>query len=242
MLIVPALDIRFADRLLHTGCIQFDIADAELLRRHKLIFMLLVVVANLFRRHALLRRQGVDVDRHFTHQTLLSDQRCQRVRFVTQHKIRTGNGLDQLLSGQLLTQRFRILIGGEAQVADRAKVFRIIKLTVGLESGLGEDCLFDLVIANRQANIFRVLVEQLLINQLRQRLLADLLHVAFIACQLRELLAQHLLLTRTFAAKSTFKLSTADFLTVHFRGVITVTARQITAYAGEDEGKDDQTQ
>jgi hypothetical protein len=28
-----------------------------------------------------------------------------------QHKIGTGNGVDQLLSGQLVTQRLRVLIG-----------------------------------------------------------------------------------------------------------------------------------
>jgi hypothetical protein len=51
------------------------------------------------------------IDGRFTHNALLRHQRSQLVGFAFEHKIGTRNGIDQLLSGQLVTQRLRVLIG-----------------------------------------------------------------------------------------------------------------------------------
>ena len=99
MLVIVRLDIVVRDVLAHCCCIQLDVADAELFRRHELPFVLLVVAGNFLIAHLLFCRQGVDVDSRFTDQALLGYQCRQLVGFARQHEVGTGYGVNQLLSG-----------------------------------------------------------------------------------------------------------------------------------------------
>ncbi len=73
MLVIIGLNIRIADRRLHRRGIQLDIAYAELFRRHKADFILIVVAGHFLIGHLLLRRQRVDINNGFTHHALLRD-------------------------------------------------------------------------------------------------------------------------------------------------------------------------
>ena len=103
MLVIVRLNISIAGRLLHSSSIQLDVAHAELFRRHKVVFILLVVAGNFLLGNRLLRGQCVNVNRRLAHDPLLCDQRRQFVRFAFQHKVRTGNAVNQLLGSKLIT-------------------------------------------------------------------------------------------------------------------------------------------
>ncbi len=242
MLVVPALNVGVADAGLHAGGIHFDVADAELFRRHKVVFVLLIVLRDLVGRRALLRRQRVDVNRRLTDIALLRHQIHQLAGFAFKHKVGIGDGVDQLLGRQLLTQRFRVAIGGKAHAAQQSVIFRVVELAVGLERLLGENRLLDLIVANRNVEVVDVLIEQRLVHQLRQRLLTHLLHEAVVAGKLRELIAQHLLLAAALAVERLIELRAADFLSVDFSGVIAAAADKVVANAGQHEGEDNQPQ
>ena len=242
MLIVVALDIRIANRLLHRCGIQLDVTHAELFRRHEIVFVLFVVAGNLLFGHRLLRRQRVNIDSRFTHHALLSYQCRQLVGFTFQHKIGTGNTVNQLLGSELVTQRLGVLIGGHPHLVEDTVIAAVIKFAVNLEGWGRENRLFNLLITDTQFQLTSVLIQQRLVDQTIQHLLTQGFHIAFIRCQLGVLIAQLLLHAITLAVEGVLELPTADFLVIHFCGVVIASANQVTTHAGQYERHDNDTE
>ncbi|MNN43189.1 hypothetical protein D3C81_1574130 [compost metagenome] len=134
MLVIIRLNIRIAGCFLHSCSIQLDVAHTELLRHHKVVFILLVVAGNFLLGNRLFRCKCVDVNSRFTHDTLLCNQRRQFVRFTLQHELCPGYAVDQLLGGELVTQRLSILVCGHPHLIYNCVIAVVIKFTVNLES------------------------------------------------------------------------------------------------------------
>ena len=242
MLVVVRLDFRVRRAFLQRSRIQLDVAHAELFRRNKGILVLLVPGVNVSVAHLLFRRQGVNINGRFTYNALLRHQRSQFIRFAFEHEIGANNGIDELLGGQLVTQRLRVLIGRHPHLVDDAVVTRVVEFTVRLEGLRGEDGFFHLLIANAKAEFFGILIQQRFVDKTVQRLLTQGLHIPFVCCQFRELVAQLLLHTVTFTGKSILELAAADLLAIHFCGIVRATANKVTAHAGQYERHDNDTE
>ncbi len=117
----------------------------------------------------------------------------------------------------------------------------VIEFAVILESRGGENGFLNLIVADAQTDFTGILIQQCFVDETVQRLLAQVFHVPFIRRQFRELIAQLLLHAVTFTRKSILKLPTADFLVVHFCGVVCTTANQVSAHAGQNERHDNDT-
>ncbi|MNC45430.1 hypothetical protein D3C75_943930 [compost metagenome] len=118
----------------------------------------------------------------------------------------------------------RILICAKARTVNQVEIFGVVELAVSLEIGFLTDGIFHLIVTGTQAQRLRVLVQQRLVDQLRQHLLAHLLHITFVASHGRETVAQFLLHTATFTLESLFQLGTFDHLAIYFRSVIAGTS------------------
>ncbi len=142
----------------------------------------------------------------------------------------------------MITQRLGILVWRHAHVIDDGGITGVIEFAVRLEGGFFKNRLFDLFVADAEAKFFRILIKQRLIDHARQHLLAHGFDVVFIGSQFRVLIAKLLLLTITLAGDRIFKLAAANLFAVHFCGVITVTANQVAAHAGQYERHDNDTE
>ena len=97
MFIVPGLDLFIAGVFVHGSGIKFDVANTELFRRDKAVFVLLIETVNFAIAHRLFGGKSININRRFTYDTLLRNQRCQLIGFVSQHEIGADHGVDQLL-------------------------------------------------------------------------------------------------------------------------------------------------
>ena len=204
--------------------------------------MLLVVAGHFLVRHRLLRCKGINVNRGFADDALLSDQRRQLIRLAFEHEIGTRDAADKLLRSQLVTQGLRILVSSHPHLIDNRVVAVVIKLAIDLECRRGENGLLHLFIADAQFEFAGILVKQRFINQTIERLLAQGFHVTFVCRELRVLVAQLLLHAITFAVERILKLPTADFLVIHFSGVVVASANQVTTHAGQNERHDNDSE
>ena len=242
MLVIIRLNISIAGGFLHCCSVQLDIAHTELFRRHKVVFILLVVAGNFLLGNRLLRGQCVNVNRRFTHDTLLCNQCSQFVRFTLQHEVGPGNAVDQLLRGELVTQCLSVLIGGHAHLIHNCVVAVVIKFAVNLESRCGENSLLNLIVANVELKLTGVLIQQRFVHKTIQHLLTQRFHITFVRRQLRILIAQLLLHAVTFAVERILELPAADLLAIHFSGVVIAPANQVTTHAGQNERHDNDTE
>ena len=242
MLVVIRLDLGVSRIFLHRRCIQLDIAYAELFRRDEVVLVLLVVSINFSVANLLFRCQCVDINRRFTHHALLRHQCRQLFSFTFQHEIGAHHRVDQLLRGQLVTQCLSVLVSRHTHLVNNAVVTRVVELPIRLESLRREDGFFNLLIADAQTQAFRVLIQQRLVNKAVQRLLTQVFHIAFVGCKFRVLVAQLLLHAVTFTSKSVLELPTANFLAIHFCGVVRATADEVTTHTGQYERHDNDTE
>ena len=237
MLVVVSADVLFAHfhLVLHGRGVQRDIAHLHLLRCDEAVFVLIVIRLQFVVAGALFRLQRLQIDGRQAHVALLQHQRRHGLRFGRQHEAGLAEGLNQLLIDQLLAHRLREVVGGVAHAADQVEVFGVIELAVGLEVRRLADGVLDLIVADRQAQLLGVLVEQHVVDQLGQHLTAHLLHVAFVAGQRGELVTQLLLHAATLALESLFQLSAFDRLTIYFRSIIAGAADQVVTHPGQNE-------
>ena len=170
------------------------------------------------------------------------NQRRQLIGLARQHEVGTRNGVNQLLRGQLVTQRLGVLIGGHPHLGDNTTETLVVELTVRLERLGLEDRLLHLLIADAEAQLAGILIQKRLIDQAVQHLLAHGFHVVFVRRQLGELIAKLLLHTVTFAGDGVFKLPTANLLAIHFCGIVFATANQVTTHPGQNERDDNDTE
>ncbi len=143
-----------------------------------------------------------------------------------------------MLSGKLVTQRLSVLIGRHSHLIHNRVIAVVVKLTVHLKSGSGENRLLYLLIADAQFQFAGILIQQRFIYQTIQHLLAQAFHITFVGRQFRIPVAQLLLHTVTFVIKRILKLCPADFLAIHFCGVVIASANQVTTNAGQNERHD----
>ncbi len=185
---------------------------------------------------------GIYVDGRFADHPLLRYQRRQLIGLARQHEVGTRNGVNQLLRGQLVTQRLGVLIGGHPHLGDNTAETLVVELTVRLERLGLEDRLLHLLIADAEAQLAGILIQKRLIDQAVQHLLAHGFHVVFVRRQLGELIAKLLLHTVTFAGDGVFKLPTANLPAIHFCGIVFATANQVTTHPGQNERDDNDTE
>ena len=130
MLIVVRLNFCIRRRFLQPGSIQLDVAHAELLWRNEGIFVLLVPGVQFRVADLLFGRQGVNINGRFTDNALLRHQRGQLFRLTFEHEIGAHNGIDKLLSCQLVTQRLSVLVSRHTHLVDDAIVTCVVEFTV----------------------------------------------------------------------------------------------------------------
>ncbi|CCJ78365.1 conserved hypothetical protein [Cronobacter muytjensii 530] len=235
MFVVVSLNLFFTGVFGKRSGIKLDIADAELFRRHEVVGVLLVVIVDFLPGNLLLLCQRINRDGRGANLTLLREQRRELIVFARQNEVAAHNGVNQLVSGQLTTQRLRVLIGAHTHAGDNRVVARVIEFTVFLERRIFENRVAHLFVADLKLERMRILVDQRFVDQTLQYTLAQIGHIFVIGSELRKTIAQSSFEVVALRVDRVFKLGPADFLIVNFCGIVTVTANQVVTHASQNE-------